>query len=151
MLRSLLKKYKKDSGKDNLHNLSLEFASALGNDVQWQWDDKFNAVLLHIDAKQKEKVVGILERYFSDYWNILVEEELPPAIETVMLSFSGMRPEQLLFSSDTNEQEFLYCAWWPWQDGNTTSLRIASYMNELPEDIKQQRIAQIKQWFGITP
>ncbi len=150
MLSRWCKKYKHDPSKSMLENLSLEFAHTFKHELEWQWDERYNAVLLHVDDKQKDKVVRILEGYFSDYWNILSDEELPAPVKTLIHFFEGMDPEQLLFSTDTREKEFLYCAWWPWKNGEKTSLRIAIYMNELPENIQQQRQQQIKQWFAIS-
>lgn len=150
MLSWWRKKYKRDKKKSTLENLSLEFAAVLGGDIQWQWDARFDAVLLHIEDQQKEKVIRILESYFSDYWNILCAEELPEPVQKLILHFDGMNPEQLLFSTDTREAEFLYCAWWPWQDGKNTSIRIALYMRDLHGSAKDQRIEQIKQWFRIA-
>lgn len=144
------RKYKQDPSKSLLENLSLEFAHAFNEPLEWQWDERFAAVLLHVDDQQKDKVVKILEGYLSDYWNILSDEKLPAPVKDLFRSFDGMHPEQLLFSSDTEQKEFLYCAWWPWKNGEKTSLRIALYMKDTPDNIKQQRQQQIKQWFAIS-
>lgn len=144
------KRYKHDPSKSLLENLSLEFAHAFKEPLQWQWDERHGAVLLHVNDKQRDKVVRILENYFSDYWNILSEEELPTRVKELIKHFDGMHPEQLIFSTDTQEKDFLYCAWWPWKSGEKTSLRIAHYMDELPEKEQQQHQEQIKQWFAIS-
>ena len=150
MLSRWCKKYKRDPSKSMLENLSLEFAHTFDDQLQWQWDERFAAVLLHINDKQKDKVVRILEGYFSDYWNILSDEKLPEPVQNLIQYFDGMQPEQLLFSTDTRKKEFLYCAWWPWKSGEQTSLRIALYLNNLPENIKQQRLEEMKQWFAVS-
>lgn len=144
------RKYKKDKRKSVLENLSMEFAAVFGHDLQWQWDERFNAVLLHIDESQKDKVIQILESYFSDYWNVLCAEDLPESVQKLILHFDGMNPEQLLFSTDTRETEFAYCAWWPWKGSSKTSLRIALYLDNLPDTVRDSRTRQIKQWFGIA-
>lgn len=144
------KKYKRNLDKSLLENLSAEFSYVFGEKLQWQWDDRFHAVLAQIDSSQKEKVIGILESYFSDYWNVLCSEDLPMAVQKLILQFDGMNPEQLLFSTDTREAGFLYCAWWPWQDGENISIRIALHLDDLNEAAKLERVEALKQGFGLA-
>lgn len=147
--RMLSPKHRKDSNKPTLENLSLAFAAALPESLNWQWDSRFETVLLHIDSLQQEKVIQVLENYFSDYWNILCEEELPENVQELIVHFDGFNPEQLLFSTDTRQSDFVYCAWWPWKDGKNISIRIAPYLGNMPAAEKAKKIGQIKKWFGI--
>lgn len=150
MLKRVLgRKFKRDASKPVLENLAGELSAVLGGSPNWQWDDRLEAVLLQIDSRQKEKVIAVLESYFSDYWNVLCDEELPDNIQRLILHFDGMNPEQLLFSTDTREGDFLYCAWWPWKDGKTTSVRIAPDLSRLSAEHKLARVRQIWQWFHI--
>lgn len=146
----LHKKYKRSVEKSTLENLSDEFAHVFGKKIRWEWDERFHAVVAQIDNQQKEKVIAILEGYFSDYWNVLCEEELPEAVQQLIEQFDGLNPEQLLFSTDTREAGFLYCAWWPWKNGENISIRIALHLNDLTETAKAQRIVALKESFGLA-
>lgn len=149
--RVLRKKFKPDPCKSTLENLAGELIDTLGEKASFEWDERFETVLLQIDNRQKEKVITVLESYFSDYWNVLCAEELPAQIQRLMMHFDGLGPEQLLFSTDASDDgEFLYCAWWPWKDGKTTSVRIAPYFAGQTPDQKREFIGRVKQWFAIN-
>lgn len=127
--------------------LNKEFRRALAAKNDWCWDERFNAVLLHVNKNDKSKIVKILEKYFSDYWNILFDEEMPEAVQQQVQMFDGLRPEQLLFSTDITTGGFLYCAWWPWQDGEKISIRIGLFIEKGDLEKQQACEALLKQVF----
>lgn len=145
MLNFWRKKQENKNSSEALQRLSNEFQRSFSGKLTWQWDERFDTALLHVDRKNKEKVVKVLEKHFSDYWNILFDEEMPDSIQQQVQRFDGLRPEQLLFSTDMVNDKFLYCAWWPWQDGEKTSVRIGLFTNG---DSEQEEVnALLKQAF----
>lgn len=148
MLKFWQRKKQKQDSSYALQKLSKEFRRALSNNkTDWQWDERFNAVLLHVDKQNKGKVVRVLEKHFSDYWNILFDEEMPAAVQQQVKRFDGLRPEQLLFSMNTADQNYLYCAWWPWQDGEKTSIRIGLFADVYDEQQQSEIDQLLKQTF----
>lgn len=137
MLKFWQKKQQDESSEVVLMRLSKEFKRALPIKHHWQWDERFRAVLLHVYKKDKGKIVKVLEKYFSDYWNILLDEEMPKEVQQQIQLFDGLRPEQLLFSADITTEGLLYCAWWPWQDGEKISIRIGLFTEK--DEVKKQK------------
>jgi len=44
----------------------------------------------------------------------------------------------------------LCCAWWPWGNGETISIRVAPFLGKLPEPQRIERINLFKGWFGMN-
>lgn len=130
-----------------LVSLGKEFKKAFANSLSWQWDERFETVLLHVTHEEKAKVAKILEKHFSDYWSVLFGEEVPEAVKELIEHLYGLRPEQLLFCTNVENDKFLYCAWWPWQTENKLSLRIAIYDPYISEDNKAEYRKVIEQYF----
>jgi hypothetical protein len=61
----------------------------------------------------------------------------------------GLMPGQLLFTSDPNQDALIFCAWWPWGDGKTISIRVGLYYMKLSDSEKAEQINHLKGWFGV--
>jgi hypothetical protein len=75
-----------------------------------------------------------LERDFSNVWDSSNIREAPDIVKMCSNRFGGLRSGQLLFTTGPSQDVFICGAWWPWGDGRTISLRIASPAKKL-EDV----------------
>jgi hypothetical protein len=55
----------------------------------------------------------------------------------------------LLFTSDPKRDALIFCAWWPWGDGKTISIRIAPFFKKLSDSETAAKIQLFKGWFGV--
>jgi hypothetical protein len=112
----------------------------------WKWDDRFGAVLAEFGVADQGEVRDVLRRLFSGEWDGSTIEAAPQAVQTVKSHFNGLMPGQMLFTSQPDREDFVYCAWWPWSNGTTISLRVAPFPGTSPGP---ERIARFKARFGL--
>ena len=126
-----------------------ELANAFKGILYWKWDDRFETVLAEFGTDNKNNVRAILDRYLSNTWDSSNIGSAPKTIQKINMYLGKLRSGQLLFSSDPKQDAYIYCAWWPWGDGKTISIRIAPYYKKLSDSDKAGKIQQLKSWFGI--
>jgi len=112
--------------KPDLEKVSRELLSASWGVFSWKWDHRFEAFLAEFSADNGYELRAILERDFSKVWDSLNIREAPDIVKMCNNNFGGLRSGQLLFTTDPSQNVFVFGAWWPWGDGETISLRIAS-------------------------
>jgi len=117
--------------KSDLEKVSRELLSASQGVFSWKWDHRFEAFLAEFSADNGEEFRAILERDFSNVWDSSNIREAPDIVQICNNNFGGLRSGQLLFTTDPSQDVFVCGAWWPWGDGETISLRIASPAKEL--------------------
>ncbi len=138
-----------DLNKSELENVSKVFLIAFQEILSWKWDSRFETVLAEFFIDNKDKVRAILERYFSITCDSSNIGKAPDIVQMIANNFGGLRPGQLLFISDPNQDFFIYGVWWPWGDGKTISLRVGPYSKKLSGAEKAELIKQFKGWFGL--
>jgi hypothetical protein len=132
-----------------IENVCTEFVIPFQDQLIWEWDDRFEAVLATCTTKNKEDVQQALKRHLKTIWSSSNTEEAPEVILDLISHFGGLMPGQLLFTSDP-EQEMLLCsAWWPWSDGDTVSIRIAPFSKNISDEDKAQLNNKFRGWFRI--
>jgi hypothetical protein len=112
--------------KSDLEKISKELLSASWEFLSWRWDPRFEALLTEFTVDKKDEFREILERDFSNVWDRSNIREAPDIVQVCNNNFGGLRSGQLLFTTDPRQDVFICGAWWPWDDGRTISLRIAS-------------------------
>ena len=112
--------------KSDLEEVSGEFLNAFRGVLSWKWDHRFEAFLTEFSADKRDEFRSILERNFSNVWDSSNIREAPDVVKMCNNNFGGLRSGQLLFNTDPSQDVFICGAWWPWGDGRTISLRIAS-------------------------
>ena len=117
--------------KSDLEKVCRELLSSSWGVFSWKWDDYFEALLVEFSAENGEEYRAILERDFSKVWDSSNIREAPDIVQVCSSNFGGLRLGQLLFTTDPSQNVFVCGAWWPWGDGETISLRIASPTKEL--------------------
>jgi len=126
-----------------------ELFNAFKGVVSWKWDNRFDTVLAEFSVNNKNSVRAILDRYLSIAWDSSNIGSAPKTIQKINMHLGKLRSGQLLFSSDPKQDAYIFCAWWPWGDGETISIRIAPYYKKLSDSEKVEKIQQFKGWFGF--
>ncbi|MEE8321147.1 MAG: hypothetical protein V3R68_04835 [Gammaproteobacteria bacterium] len=138
-----------DINRSDIENRCNEISGAFQGVLSWKWDDRFETVLAEFDVDNIDSVRAILERYLGTTWDSSNIGNAPDAVYRVNDDFGGLMPGQFLFTSDPDQDGFVYCAWWPWGNGNTVSLRIAPSQGKLSASGKDEQITMLKACFGI--
>jgi hypothetical protein len=135
--------------KAELENDCKELLSAFQGMLSWKRDDRFDAVLAEFDVANKDRIREILERYLKFTWDNSNIKKAHRSVMKVNSYLGNLMSGQMLFTSDPNGDAYIYCAWWPWGNGKTISIRIAPCYKRLPDPEKAEKIKQFKGCFGI--
>ena len=138
-----------DPNQAELENNCKELASAFKGILSWKWDSRFDTVLAEFGTDKKNSVRAILDQYLSNTWDSANIGKAPDAVQRINIDLGKLRSGQLLFTSDPRQDTFIFCAWWPWGDGQTISIRIAPYYKKLSDSDKAEKTQQLKDWFEI--
>lgn len=121
-----------------------ELLKAFQGLLWWKWDSRFEAALAEFDIAGKDKILVILNQYFMSVWDSSSIGKAPRTVKEIKNFLGDLRTAQMLFTSDTTRNACLYCAWWPWGDARTVSIRIAPWYKDLPASEKAERIQKFK-------
>ncbi|MEW6671734.1 MAG: hypothetical protein AB1427_08515 [Thermodesulfobacteriota bacterium] len=127
-------------------HLCKELSNALKGILTWKWDDRFGTVLSEFSTDNKTHIHDVLKGRLDRVWDISGIEKAPDVVKTVISGLGGMIPGQLLFTSDP-AGPLVFCAWWPWGNGKTISIRIAVLSIDSDRSEESRRL---KEWFGIN-
>lgn len=100
--------------------------AALQHDFTWRWDERFKMPLAEINKADKGSLEAMLEDYFGTPWNKKTVETAPETIQKILVPMGGLMPSQLLYVSGLQQEGIIFCAWWPWGNGQTISVRIGT-------------------------
>ena len=117
--------------------------------LSWKWDDWIGTFLAEIDTDKAKDVRIILEKHLPISWDNANINAAPQVVKSLDEHLGGLRPMQLLFSSDPSNEVFVFCAWWPWGSGTTISLRVAPFNESLSNPEEEKLIEQLKVLAGI--
>ncbi len=135
--------------KPDLEHISREMATAFEGIVSWKWDDRFNTVVAAFSAEEAERVRAILEQYLTATWDSKSVDMMPEIVQAVGNQLDGLMAGQLLFTSDPEHEALVFCAWWPWGNGKTISIRLAPFDHRLSDAQRDEHIQKFKGWFGV--
>jgi hypothetical protein len=138
-----------DPGKSGAENVCRELSKAFQGILSWKWDSRFETVLAEFGVKKKDDVRAILQRVLPTTWDGSSIGSAPDPVKAVNGHLGGLRSGQVLFTSDPGGDAFIFCAWWPWGDGKTISVRIAPSYRNLADAEKAEKVRLLKGWFGI--
>lgn len=122
-----------------------ELVEVLGDMLTWQWDDRFETILSQFEIDDAEKIKTLLNKFMKTTWNIENGKNAPENIQNIISNFGGFMPGQFLFTSDPEKETVIFCAWWPWGNGHTISIRISL----LTEEGNTSENEDLKSLFGI--
>jgi hypothetical protein len=138
-----------DLDKSDLENVCRELLRAFQGILSWKWDGRFETVLAEFAVENKETVRAILEQYLSVTWDSSNIANAPDIVRRINVRVGTLRSGQLLFTSDPNRDSFVFCAWWPWGDGKTISIRVAPSYKKLSGSGTTEKTQLFKGWFGV--
>jgi len=138
-----------DLNKSDVDSVCGELSHAFQGVLSWKWDDRFETVLAEFGVETKDKVRAILERYLSSTWDSANVGTAPEIVRTIDSDFGGLRPGQWLFSSDPDQDALIFCAWWPWGNGKSISIRIGLSYQKLSESESDEKVDLFKKSFGV--
>jgi hypothetical protein len=130
-------------------NIYREISNAFQGVLSWKWDNRFEAVLGEFNVNNIDSVREVLERYLSNVLDSSNIDKAPDAVNRAINNFGGLMQGQMFFTSDINRDTFIFCAWWPWGNGATISIRIAPYCNKPDDPENVESIKLLKSCFGI--
>ena len=126
-----------------------ELAAALRECADWQWDARFKTALAEFSIDRADEILDVLNGYLVCTWDATSVAEAPVAVREVVKTLGGLMSGQLLLLSDASRPAFLFCAWWPWGNGRTISIRIAPFSNDLTDREATELITVFRGWFRI--
>ena len=138
-----------DPDKNGIENGCKELWSAFKGVVSWKWDSRFETVLAEFGVGKNANVRAILERHLPIIWDGSNIASAPDVVRTILNLLGGLREGQLFLTSDPHGDAFIFCAWWPWGDGKTISIRIAPSYKQSSDPEKAEKARRLKGWFGM--
>jgi hypothetical protein len=133
----------------SIEKFCMEFVKEYRDELKWEWDDRFEAVLATCKTEKKDAIQSSLQPFLKTIWDNSNTDDAPDVVFYVISHFGGLMQGQLLFMSDPNQDTLLFCAWWPWGDGETVSIRIAPFSEKLSDEDKAELNLQFKKWFSV--
>jgi hypothetical protein len=137
-------------------SIELDFeklCNKLGHELQdtlsWQWDSRFSTALGEFKRANESTVCSILEKNFSAVWDSDIINSASDLEKETIASLGGLMPGQLFYTTDPNAGNIVFCAWWPWGNGTTISIRIGSSLIALDKDENHESIETFKSCFGV--
>ena len=110
-----------------LQNACKNVAAALQGFLSWKWDNRFGVVLAEFGTEDKDKILSVLEQHFNSVWDMSSIQTAPENVYAAANSLGGLDEEQVFFTSAIEKEILIFCAWWPWGNGKTISIRIAPF------------------------
>jgi len=124
--------------KSEIESLCKEFLAFFDGKLAWKWDERTQTALAEINNDDEDLVREILNQYFNISWDDSSMESAPDTVRIVDSHLGKIRDGQELFTSDPEQDVFVFCAWWPWGNGKTVSVRMSPYGDSLSDAEKTE-------------
>jgi len=124
-----------------------ELAVSFENVVEWQWDGRFKTPLAEFPIDRKGEILELLEKHLVSRWDAASVAEAPEVVQEILKTLGGLMSGQLLLLSDLEKPAFLFCAWWPWGNGQRISIRIGAFGDEA--SAKEALTQAVRDRFGV--
>ena len=138
-----------DLNQSDIETICKQLLDEFRGILSWKWDDLIGTILAEFSADKEEDVRAILEKFLLISWDSSNINTAPQIVQTLGKHLGGLRPTQLLFSSDPSHDAFVFLAWRPWGNGMTISLRIAPFDKNFSKPVENKLIEQLKVWAEI--
>ncbi|HNR87975.1 MAG TPA: hypothetical protein PKM65_06515 [Spirochaetota bacterium] len=116
-----------DSTLSRFRGICTAVCAALPTGSEWQWDDRFEVGLASFDTSSREAMLAALRERFPLAIEAQTLKAAPKDIQKIIKDVFDLKAGQLVFAAEQESDAMLLAAWWPWGDGQTTSLRIGVY------------------------
>ncbi len=138
-----------NSSELDLDSVCKDLSSAFQGVLSWKWDSRFDSVLGEFKRDKEDHVCSILEHNFTSVWDKGIIGSATSIEQATSEHLGGLMSNQLLFTTDPKLGAITFCAWWPWGDGKTISIRIGSSLFILGESDDLETIAAFRAWFEV--
>jgi hypothetical protein len=138
-----------DLSTSDIENICRKLMNEFQGVLSWEWESRFEAVLAKMSVDKKDSVREVLERCLVNVWDSASKDKASDSVQAVISQLGGLMPGQLLFTSNSDKDVFIFCAWWPWGDGETISVRMAPVCRNQSGSEEGELIQQFKGWFGM--
>lgn len=133
----------------NLEKTCTELVKAFEGKLAWKWDDRFNTALAEFDVNDQKDILKIIETHMGDIWDGGNFQKAPEIIQLVIKFFGGLHPGQELYTTNPERDDLLLCAWWPWGNGQTISIRLGIFGQTLTSEENFELTLLFKDWFNL--
>jgi hypothetical protein len=116
---------------------------------RWEWDDRLGAVQSPFRRSDGPVVHALLERSFGTSWDSASIGAAAPAVLQMIESLGGLRPGQKVFVSAPDHAVGTCAYLWPWDDGETVSVRITLLAGGAPDAERAALVAELRRWFSV--
>jgi len=113
--------------KSEIELTCKNFLDAFQGKLTWKWDERTQTALAEINKDDEELVRNILHQNLNISWDDSNMESAPDTVRIIDSHLGKIRDGQELFTSDPDQAVFVFCAWWPWGNGKTVSVRMSPY------------------------
>ena len=138
-----------DLNQSNIESICRQLFDEFRGILSWKWDDRTGTILAEFSADKEKDIRAILEKFLTISFDSSTINTAPQIVQTLDNHLGGLRPTQLLFCSHPSHDAFVFCAWWPWGNGMTISLRIAALDANLSKPEANKLVELLKVWAEI--
>ena len=96
----------------------------------WEWDGRFKTTLAQISVKEKDVAGEMLEKHLGMAWDSVTINTAPKSVQRILAPLGGMMSGQLFYAAGLPENGIIFCAWWPWGNGQTISIRLGTNLED---------------------
>ena len=82
--------------------------------------------MAQVSVKEKDAVKKILINYLGTAWDSVTIKKAPESEQRILERLGGMMSGQLFYTAGLPENGIVFCAWWPWGNGQTISIRLGT-------------------------
>jgi len=135
---------------DDLYNLEPDVKKIIQDFkgvLIWKKDNWIKSSLSEFLTEDKEKIEKILLKHLPHKWDKFTLGDSPPNIQNIAVNLGGIKENQVLLASEPGEDSFIFGAWWPWQNGEKISIRLAPYSVNFSKDEMEEFIKVFQSWF----
>ena len=133
----------------DIETLCRNLIEQLGGELNWKWDERFDTALAEFEVADSERFHALLADHVGTVWDYSTIDSAPDIVRRLCSQFGNLMPGQLLFASDDDSGNVLFCAWWPWGNGVKVSIRVAPYQSDTSASSGDRRSSLLKRFFSI--
>ncbi len=115
----------------------------------WEKDDRFRAVLSPFDLHNERMMREILNKHFPLHYTMANVASAPERVGYIFRELGSLVDGHELYVRNPEKEIILYAAWWPWEDGQTVTLRIGFVAPDMLPSQENKLFRKVRQWFGL--
>lgn len=138
-----------DRNISEIENSCRKLIESFGEKLSWKWDSRFETALAQFDVREKDWVHGIIQTQMDHVWDAKNKNNTPETVKAAIKCFGGLDSGQKLYTSAPDNDIIILCAWWPWGNGQTISIRLGFFAASLSDDANEGLTGVFKDWFNL--